>query len=202
MRNLKSKPFLVLAFSVIAIVMSGCGKSKNDAANNGGGTYYPQNCQPGVPCQPGGGGAVAPLGAPMQFSGTMYIDSANIYFGTQLPTSQMQTNMMPAQATYQGQSPYGTMVIQTMQQVGPNLYNVTGAVTLSQAYVQQIMSSTGGYGCMTGTYGCMQPQVALTARVVAINVGHYNLSLYGGGFGGSNAARILLSTGQEIPFFL
>lgn len=197
----KSKPVLVALFSLIALALTGCGKSNN---NNGGvnnpGVYNPYG-QGGVGGVGGAlGGQCAPISGPIPFQGSMIIDSASVYAGQGVGGGAIQQNPYQQQTPYgqgtitmNGTGPYGAVAIQA-QMIGGNQANASGQLQLSPTFYASIMQKLsygqGGYG--QGGYG--QPGYAQIpcAQVVSINIGHYNTHLYGG--------YILLSiNGQSFP---
>ena len=169
-----SKPMSLLLFTVLALAISGCGKSNNNSNNvpPGGvvpGPYGQQNI-PGV----GGGNfgsSCTSLQGPIPFQGVMYIDSANVLagIGAPAPTGGYGGGQYGGTLQMASQnSPYGMLVIQA-QMISLNGANGAGTLQLSQAAIQQAAMQSG---LPYGQVPCGQ--------VVAINVGHYNTVLYGG----------------------
>ena len=168
-----SKPMSLILFAVLALGISGCGKSNNNS-----------NVPPGgVPVGPGGfpqqnipgagnfGSACSSLQGPIPFQGVMYIDSANVLagIGAPAPTGGYGGQQYGGSLQMASQnSPYGLLVIQA-QMMSMNGANAAGTLQLSQAAIQQAAMQSG---LPYGQVPCGQ--------VVSINVGHYNTLLYGG----------------------
>lgn len=195
MRALNTKPMIVLV-TLIALALSGCGKKNSDAPAPGTPGYpngqYPQG---NYPNGTGGvlGSACTSINAPIQFSGGIYIDSANIYAGqgANAPTGGGYPQGgygTGQQMSMFGQGSDGWMTIQATM-TGVNSANAYGQLQLSQLVVQQI---SYGLGLPYGQVPC--------ASVVAINIGHYNTTLYGGGFGGGRA--VLLSINGTTQYYV
>lgn len=202
MSTFKSKPNMIVFAAFLAFAMSGCGKSNNNAAAplppGGYPGGYPQNNIPG-----GYPGAGAPLQSgctniqgPISFQGSMVIDSANVYAGVGVtapaPTGYgYQQPQGYGQISMQGSGSDGWMTIQATM-TGATTANAVGQIQLSQMVVQQIMMQSQMMGLPYGQAPC--------AMVVGINIGHYNTTLYGGGFGGGRAVRLMLN--NTIEYFL
>lgn len=195
----KSKPVLVALFSLIALALTGCGKS-NGNVNNGGQNIPYGQAGYGQPGQPGVGGALSsqcvPLNGPIPFQGSMIIDSANVYAGQGVGGNGGFQQNPYQQASYgqgaismQGSGSDGWVSIQA-QMVGGNLANAGGQIQLSPLFVQSIMYrlQSGGYGqpgygqngYNQGGYGQAGYGQLPCAQVIGINLGHYNTKLYGG----------------------
>jgi len=177
MRTLKTKPFIVLA-TFIAIAMSGCGKNKGTETNTTPGYpgypsgQYPQGNYPGA----GGnlGSANAPINGPITFQGGIYIDSANIYAGqgaTAPTTGYNQGGYTQGQQMLMtGSGSDGWLSIQATF-TSMNSANAGGQLQLSplvQQHIQYQMQMSG------------MPYQVPVARIISINMGHYNTTLYGG----------------------
>lgn len=166
MRTLKSKPFSLFVFAALALAMSGCGKSNNNAApvvpgmvngqyNYGNGQY---------------GGLSGVGGA---FSGQLRVDSSNVM--TSDPFGQYNCSLIGTVESLNmiGQSAYGQIVITGQRQ---NCYAQANAqVQLSAAVAQQIAYSMG----MTGTIGSVQIYSINLGRRADNSMGG-NYALYGG----------------------
>ncbi len=201
MSTFKSKPSLIVFAAFIALAMSGCGKSNNNApapvppgAYPGG--QYPQGNIPGG--YPGAGGALqsgcASIQGPISFQGAFYIDSANVLAGAGAalpPTTGYNNPQGYGQISMQGSGSDGWMTINATM-TGATSANAVGQVQLSPMVVQQIMMQSQMMGLPYGQAPC--------AMVVGINIGHYNTKLYGGGYGGGRAVRLMIN--NTIEYFL
>jgi hypothetical protein len=192
MKSLKSKPSIFILFTVIALAMSGCGKGGNDAVPPPGvpgaiGPYGQYNTAGGAL-----GSACTPIQGPIPFQGSLYIDSANVVSG-QAPVAApggYGTNPYgQGQITMSGSGSDGWMTIQA-QMITATGANAAGQLQLSQLVIQQIMYQMS-YG---NPYGYGQPQQVPCAQIVAINLGHYNTTLYGG--------RVQIMINGSIPYIV
>lgn len=201
MRALNTKPMIILA-ALIAIAMTGCGKKNNEAAPGtpGYGGYpngqYPQGNYPGGGAGGTLGSACTQITGPIQFSGGIYIDSANIYAGQQATAPSYGGYPQAGYGASQQISMYGSgsdgwMSIQATM-TGQTSANAYGQLQLSPMVVQQIQYQMASSGLPYGQVPC--------ASIVGINIGHYNTTLYGGGFGGGRA--VLLSINGSIPYYV
>lgn len=196
MRTLNTKPMIVLA-ALIAIAMTGCGKNKgNETAPGTPGYQYPQGSYPGGGTAGNLGSACTSISAPIQFSGGIYIDSANIYAGQGATAPSYGGYQQTAYGTGQQISMYGSgtdgwMSIQATM-TGQTSANAYGQLQLSPMVIQQIQYQMASSGMPYGQLPC--------ASVVSINIGHYNTTLYGGGFGGGRA--VLLSINGNLPYYV
>lgn len=156
MRTLKAKPFSLFVFATLALVMSGCGKSNNNAAPVVPGIVNGQYNQ-----IPGGyNGQLSGVGG--AYSGTLYVDSANVM------TFQGPSSYCPGTEMLNliGQSAYGQVIITGQRQNCAAPANVQ--VQLSAAAAQQVALAMG----MSGTIG--------SVTVYSVNLGRYGSTLYGG----------------------
>lgn len=180
----KSKPNVLVLFSLIAIAMSGCGKSNSAATapivpngqyNNG--QYNP------------GGGQLS--GVTATFAGTVYMDSANVQ------TSQGPSYQCPGTENFtaqplNGQSQDGVILI--YGQRNNCSANVQIQIQLSQIVVQDIMYKMQMYG--------MQPNIA-SVTVHQLSIGRYGTSLYGGGLPTNiGPAAALLVINGSVPYYV
>jgi hypothetical protein len=173
----QSKPMFLILFAVIAVAMSGCGKSSSPAPAN------PNLVNPQINGGYGGGygggaggnfgSGCTPIQSPIQFSGVMYIDSANVLagLGAPQPTQTNGQNFGAIQMASDSTMPaatYGIISIQA-QMFSVNGANGVGTIQLSQAAIQQAALQSG---VPYGQFPC--------AAVASIQLTHYNTRLYGG----------------------
>lgn len=169
-----SKPMFLILFTALAFAMSGCGKSNGSAAAPS--PYVgPQGNYPS-----GGGtlgSACTPVNSPISFQGSMYIDSANVIAGANMPVqgggygTTYGGAIQMASQNYYPSNAYGYITIQA-QMISATSANAGGMLQLSQAAIQQIMMQMGYGGVSYNQIPC--------ASIISINLGHYNTTLYGG----------------------
>jgi len=189
MRTLKTKPNILFLFVAIAALASGCGKSKNDAPPPpGAGGIYNQGNYPGGPVGGGSlGSACTSIQGPIPFQGALYIDSANVIGGAGAPVAGTgPTNPYgQGQLTMTGAGSDGWISIQA-QMISATTANSAGQLQLSALVQQQIMYQMQYSGMAYGQMPC--------ASIVAINLGHYNTTLYGG--------KIQIMLNNQIPYIV
>jgi hypothetical protein len=173
MKSLNTKPITLILFTLVAFGLSGCGKSNSASpvppgVVNGQYNGYPNGGGAGQ-----FGSACTPIQSPIQFSGVMYIDSANVMAGVGAPppstgNGQNYGALQMSSSTQLPAATYGVIAIQA-QMMSPNGATGGGTLTLSPAAIQQAALQSG---MPYGQFPC--------ATVVGIQLTHYNTLLYGG----------------------
>lgn len=191
MKFINKPTFLVIA-AALGMVLTGCGKSKNNgAANNpiyNGGLGTIPGYPGGLPGTPGGCYPITQGAIPFVMQNA-HIDSANIIANqSQMAiggNGQAAGGSMFISNQWRGIQG-GSLISMSVAPVGNSTYQGSGVVQLSQAVIQQIMVSVSGYGNgynngYNNGYGNNNgygSQPCVTS--ISLNAGHNNEKLYNG----------------------
>lgn len=200
MRTLKTKPNILFLVAALAVAVSGCGKSKNDApVPPGVGGVNGQYNIPGGTAGGALGSACTSIQGPLAFQGSIYIDSANIYAGQGAPAMGGGYGGYPTNPYGQGQismsgSGSDGYIVINAQMVSTNMANASGQLQLSQIVIQDILYKSQYTGVPYGQIPC--------AQIIGINVGHYNTTIYGGGYPGTGGGAVLIMVNGTMPYYV